>query len=92
MLKFEWDETKRRENIRKHGLDFVEAHSVFEMETYTQVDDRFDYGEVRYLTIGIANGRVLAITHTEEDGIVRIISIRKAQKHEQEIYFKEIRD
>ena len=91
-MRFEWDEAKRIENLRKHGLDFRDAIELFDSETYTVVDDRFDYGEVRLLILGIVKGRVLAVTHTEQDDLIRIISARKGEKHEQEIYFKQVRD
>lgn len=91
-MRFEWDEAKRIENLRKHGIDFRDVIELFDSETYTVVDDRFDYGEVRLLTLGIVKGRVLAVTHTEQDDLIRIISARKGEKHEQEIYFKQVRD
>ena len=91
-MKFEWDEAKRVENIRKHGLDFRDVTELFDSETYTVVDDRYDYGEDRLRTLGIVNGRILAVTHTEMNDLIRIISLRKAEKYEQEIYFKQVRD
>ncbi len=91
-MNFEWDENKRIKNINQHGIDFHDAAKVFDSETYTVVDERFDYGEIRLLTLGIVNGRILAVTHTESDDHIRIISARKGEKHEQEIYFKQVRD
>ncbi|MGI9065062.1 MAG: BrnT family toxin [Pyrinomonadaceae bacterium] len=64
----------------------------FAGETVTDLDDRFDYGERRFLTLGLLKGKVVAITHTEIDEVVRLISLRKAFKNEEKIYFKEIRD
>ena len=91
-MRFEWDEKKRLIHIRRHGIDFVDAESIFDSETYTVVDERFDYGEVRWLTLGIVKGRILAVIHLEDDDLIRIISVRKAERHEQETYFKNIRD
>ena len=91
-MRFEWDEKKRLMNISRHGIDFRDATLVFESETYTVVDDRFDYGEVRLLTLGIVNGRILAVTHLEDDDLIRIISVRKAERYEQETYFTKVRD
>lgn len=91
-MRFEWDEKKRLMNIIRHGIDFRDATLVFESETYTVVDDRFDYGEVRLLTLGIVNGRILAVTHLEDDDLIRIISVRKAERYEQETYFTKVRD
>jgi uncharacterized DUF497 family protein len=65
---------------------------VFTGETATFLDGRFNYGETRFLTYGLVNGRAVAIAHTEEDDVTRIISFRRALKNEEEIYFKEIRD
>lgn len=89
-MRFEWDENKRRVNIKRHGFDFLDIQRVFENEIVSIIDDRFDYGELRYFTLGLMFGRIVAISHTETDEVRRIISIRKANKHEQERYFTEI--
>ena len=91
-MRFAWDEKKRRANLRQHGLDFLDCEEIFAAQTYSILDDRFEYGEVRILTFGMLNGTVVAIAHTESDEVTRIISIRKALKNEEEIYYKEIRD
>ncbi len=87
-MKFEWDEAKRKSNIKKHGFDFVDADKVFDGATFTINDDRFDYEKNRYITLGMLEGIVVVITHLEENELIRIISIRKATKNEQKIYFK----
>lgn len=91
-MKFEWDESKRLINLQKHGIDFADVWRVFEYETYTIIDDRFDYEEIRYLSLGLLFGEVVAVLHTETKANVRIISVRKAEKYEQNKYFREIRD
>jgi uncharacterized DUF497 family protein len=91
-MRFEWDEAKRQSNIKRHGIDFVELKKVFEGETVTLLDDRYAYGETRLLTLGLMKGTVIAVSHTETDEVVRIISARKAQKDEEITYFKEVRD
>ncbi|MGH9873883.1 MAG: BrnT family toxin [Pyrinomonadaceae bacterium] len=91
-MRFEWDEAKRLSNLRCHGFDFADAEEVIAGETSTFLDDRFDYGEIRWLTFGMLNGKVVAIAHRETDEVIRIISIRKALKNEEESYFKKIRD
>ena len=91
-MEFEWDEAKRKSNLRNHGIDFVGIEQVFEGETVTVLDDRFDYGEQRFVTFGLLDGRVVAIAHTETDEVIRIISVRKATKNEESSYFKEISD
>jgi uncharacterized DUF497 family protein len=91
-MRFEWDEAKRKSNIIKHGLDFVDAKYVFQGITFTFIDDRFDYDEQRFNTLGMLKGIVVAIAHTEQDDLIRIISMRKATKNEQKIYFKGFTD
>ncbi len=90
--KFEWDENKRFINLQRHGIDFADVWQVFEIETHTIIDNCFDYGEIRYLSLGLLFGEVVAVSHTETEEITRIISIRKAEKYEQETYFRQIRD
>ena len=89
---YEWDEAKRQSNIQKHGIDFIGVEEVFAGKTLTILDDRFDYGETRYVTLGLFSGRVVVIAHTETDEIIRIISVRKATKNEEASYFKEVAD
>jgi uncharacterized DUF497 family protein len=91
-VEFEWDEAKRRSNLRKHGIDFVGVEEVFEGLTVTIPDDRGDYGEERFVTFGLLDGRVVAVAHTETDAAIRVISVRKATKGEESSYFKEIAD
>jgi uncharacterized DUF497 family protein len=91
-MRFEWDETKRRSNIRRHGIDFVDAEEVFAGETITFLDDRYDYGETRFLTFGLLWGEVVAIVHIETDKVIRVISVRRASKDEEETYFTELRN
>jgi len=96
MILLKWDEAKRASNKIRHKIDFADLMDVFENETATQIDDRYDYGEPRLLTFGLLQGQVVAIAHTEtvsgDDIVIRIISSRKAEKYEQEYYFKKIRD
>lgn len=91
-MDFEWDEEKRLSNITKHGLDFIGIENVFDSKTATILDDRFDYGEERFVTFGLLEGRVVAVTHLETDETIRIISVRKATNDEEENYFKQIAD
>jgi len=89
-MDFIWDESKRKINIRKRGLDFADAQIVLAGTTFTFEDDRFDYGEQRFITMGLLRGVVVVIAHTERGEAVRIISMRKATKHEQEIFFQNL--
>ncbi len=89
-MQYEWDEAKRQSNIQKHGIDFLGIEKVFAGQTITILDDRIDYGEPRFVTVGLLQGRVVVIAHTETDEVIRIISARKATKNEETTYFKEI--
>ena len=90
---FEWDERKRRSNLRKHGLDFTDCAAVFMGPIITVLDDRYDYGEARYQTLGWLKDRVVSVVHTDEDsGLTRIISLRKADKDEQAYYFEALQN
>jgi uncharacterized DUF497 family protein len=91
-MEFEWDENKRHANIRKHGIDFIDAAKLFDGVTLTVPDDRFDYAEKRFVTFGLLQGVVIAIVHTEDKKAIRIISARKATKYEEQTYFKDIAD
>lgn len=92
MPKFEWDETKRKSNIKKHGIDFIDAPMIFSGYTLTIEDNRYDYREDRFVTLGILDGRVVVVIHTESEELIRIISIRKATKYEEKEYFSQIPD
>jgi len=91
-VRYEWDDAKRRFNIQRHGIDLVGIETVFAGKTVTMLDDKFDYGESRFVTLGLLSGRVVVIAHTETDEVIRIISVRKATKNEEIGYFKEIAD
>jgi len=91
-MRIEWDDAKRRTNLRRHGVDFADLWEVFEGVTVTLFDDRFDYGEDRFFTLGLLKGRVVAIAHRETDEEIRIISARKATKNEEIHYLKEAED
>jgi uncharacterized DUF497 family protein len=87
-MKFTWDEHKRTSNVSKHGLDFADASIVFAGATFTFKDDRFDYSEHRFVTLGLLRTMVVVIAHIEQDNMIRIISMRKATRHEQKTYFE----
>jgi uncharacterized protein len=89
-MKFEWDENKRILNIQRHQIDFVGVEEIFQGLTVTILDDRFDYGEERFVTFGILNAVVLATVHTDTDELIRIISVRKANKNEEIGYYENI--
>jgi uncharacterized protein len=89
---FTWSERKRASNVKDHGLDFIDVPRVFEGRTFTFEDDRFAYGEQRFLTLGLLAGVPVSVVHTESEDEIRVISFRKATRHEAEIYFREVED
>ena len=91
-MEFTWSEAKRAANLKAHGLDFVDALRVFEGVTFTFEDDRFSYGEQRFVTLGLLAGVPVSIAHTETDHEIRIISFRKATKRETNLYFTKVQN
>ena len=89
-MHFSWDENKREANLEAHGLDFVDAERVFEGPTFTYEDDRFEYEEQRFVTLGFLNGVVVSIVHTETEDEIRVISFRKATTKEEIILFESL--
>ncbi len=80
---FEWDEEKNKENIRKRGFDFADAWEIFEAPMRTALDLREDYGEDRWKGIGFLGNRIVVVIFTYRgENTIRIISLRKALKHE----------
>ena len=89
MLRFEWDETKSRENLRKHRVSFEEAETVFYDERGVLIDDDDAGSEERLVLIGLsARLRVLVVCHTyrRRDQVIRLISARKANRAERSDY------
>lgn len=87
MIDFQWNEQKNEFNIRKHGFDFEDAHKVFDLPVLVEMDERVDYGEERWVGIGLLDERVIVVVYTEtSETTVRIISLRKALSHEKKRY------
>jgi len=91
-MRFVWSERKRFINLKEHGLDFVDAQVVFKGLTYTYEDDRFVYGEERFITLGLLAGVPVSIVHTEANDEIRVISFRKATAREAKAFFNEVKD
>jgi uncharacterized protein len=68
-------------------LDFAQAEQVFAGPTFTFEDDRKEYGEQRWVTLGLLQATVVVIVHTESDDEIHVISMRKADKDEQNLFF-----
>jgi len=84
--RFEWDDRKAASNLRKHELSFELARLVFDdPHAIEEPDDEVE--EERWQRIGLAQGRLLTVVHTFRGSRIRIISARKADSHEQDIYF-----
>lgn len=87
---FEWDDAKAADNYAKHGVDFEMAILVFnDPFAIERLDDRENYGEDRFILIGIAEGFVLTVVYTDRNGRIRVISARQATRREHDDYFTE---
>ena len=89
-MRFTWHEAKRQVTLQRRGLDFAQAELVFVGPTFTFEDDREEYGEQRWVTLGLLNGIVVVVVHTETVDEIRVISMRKAEKDEQRLFFSNL--
>ncbi len=84
---YTFDPAKRAANLKKHGLDLADAQKVIESgQTVTFEDRRFDFGEERFVTLGPLGNTLVVVVTAEHDDHIRIISMRKADRHEQSIF------
>ena len=83
---FQWDTAKNASNKAKHSVSFEQAAQIFRGPILKKLDDRFEYGEARFIALGLYDGEVLSVVFTERDGDLRLISARKAYKHERDKY------
>lgn len=91
-MEFTWDEQKNGTNIAKHGFDFVDAEIVFQSKLLVRQDNRKEYGENRYQGIGKINDVTVVVIFTiRESEIIRIISLRKANRSERKAYEEAIK-
>ncbi len=86
-MRFTWHEPKRQRTHQRRGLDFADAEVVFTGPTFTFEDDRVDYGETRWVTLGVLRGKVVVVVHTESADEIHVISMREADKDEQQLFF-----
>jgi len=92
-MKFEWDQQKNQANIAKHDLDFGDALRIFRLPLRISLDERENYGEDRWIGIGILDGRVVVVVFTEpNEQTIRIISLRKALPYERKCYEQYLKD
>ena len=87
---FEWDAEKAAVNLRNHGVAFQEAVMAFrDSFRVERIDDRENYGEERISLLGMCRGTILHVTYAERGECIRIISARRAEKHERDYYCRE---
>ena len=92
-MKFTWEEGENRVNRQKHGVDFADVPTMFDLPMVTFLDQKKEYGEDRWVGIGWLSDMLAVVVFTASDGdTVRIISARKANRHEQNIYTEQIRN
>ncbi len=88
--RYDWDEAKNRSNIRKHGIDFVDVPTMFDRPMAVFLDDREDYGEHRWIGIGMLKTITAVVVFVERNpNTIRILSARKATRREEAIYRNE---
>lgn len=90
ILEFEWDDEKANVNWHQHGVAFYHAvEAIRDPFAVERFDTRRDYGEERINLIGMCDGVVIHVTYTERSERLRIISARRAERHEQDDYYRE---
>lgn len=90
-MRYTHDPKKRVANLKKHGYDFEDAPQVIESgRTVTFEDRRFHYNEQRFITLGVLRGDVVVIATAETDEEIRVISMRKAERNEEEIFYRNL--
>lgn len=87
-MRFEWDEAKAEANLRKHGVPFtMAARALADEDRLEDLDDRLPYGEDRVNALCRIQQSILMVSYTDRGTVIRIISARKATRHEQHRYF-----
>ncbi len=90
-MRYTFDPKKRNANLKKHGYDFENAPQVIESgSTVTFEDRRFDYEERRFITLGMLREDVVVIATAETDDEIRVVSMRKAERNEEKIYYENL--
>ncbi len=87
-MEIEWDSAKADANERKHGIGFeLASRALFDEHRIERLDERLDYGEDRFVTVGLVDGVALTVVYTVRGESLRIISARKADRREQSDYW-----
>ncbi len=87
-MRYEWGEGKRAANLAKHGTDFHEAKKFDWTTAIEAQDSRFDYGEERWIALGMIGSRLHILIYTIRQGNIRLISLRRANLRERKYYEK----
>jgi uncharacterized DUF497 family protein len=82
----EWDENKRQDVLKRRGIDLLDAALIFENEVITQIDGRWDYGETRFVSLGMVDGECYIVVHTERNGVTRLITAWKGGQDDRTRY------
>lgn len=85
-MDFEWDEQKRKSNIKKNGVDFLYAALIFDGPILSQIDNRKDYSEIRHIALGMVEEECFVVVYTTRDGAIRLISAWKGGRDERADY------
>lgn len=85
-MRIEFDEVKRAATLKARGLDMARAAEVLTGATLTAVDNRRDYGENRYISVGFLDSTMVVVVWTARGRVYRIISMRKANERERRLY------
>ena len=92
MLDFVWDDAKAAANFRKHGVTFEQAAYAFRDPFAVEwIDESVVYGEERVILLAMSGGQILSIVYTARGERLRIISARRATKHEKDHYYRQNR-
>jgi len=89
-MEYEYDPAKDAINRRKHGISLAAAERLDWDTAFTEMDDRFEYGEWRMTALGLIGADVFHVAFVEREDITRIISLRPAEKHEIKRYVRHL--
>jgi len=81
-MRITYNRVKREKTLAERGLDFRRAKELFDGAHFTREDDRIDYGELRYITVGWLDARLVVLAWTVRGRARRVISMRKANERE----------
>ena len=82
------DPKKRKSNLRKHKVDLTDGYEAFDGPMLTREDASEDYGEQRFISLGLVKGKVVVLVWVDGDDEPRLISCRQAEPHENEAYYR----